>query len=515
MVCTVDRCRSGHGSGSEKRSVMKASKSIFLLLTALLAAGLLSCGGASEPVSEKAPDAENEGASPAETEAVTEVDHTYDDALPELDFGGAAFIINSKSQDEASWVNTVMDTKTMNGDLINDAIFNRNRKLEERFNFVFDNPACEGDRTTYARKAIMAGSDEFDVFMMTDRDALSLSAEGVLIPYDEMEYMDFSRPYWSQSLNQALTIGGVRYFAYGDFNLSPYDYTHMLVFNKQLAAAYDLGSLYDLVLSGKWTYDAYEKLTKAVTHDVDGDGQMGENDCYGLLSQTKQVLPGFWIGAGVLSIEKNEADIPAFLLAEDEVFANVIDRIFSMTYDNDTYFRNSANRNDDTLCQTMFMDERGLFYDTTFKLITNLREMDADFGIMPYPKWNEEQESYRSRVEGGDFAIVPVTNTKLEMTGALLEAMSSESAKQLIPVYYEIALKTKTSRDAESEEMLEIIYRNRVYDLGDTYWCTLLRDGMFLTMFDKNDRELASKIAKNQSKVDKAISKIVDAFVNG
>ena len=160
----------------------------------------------------------------------------------------------------------------------------------------------------------------------------------------------------------------------------------------------------------------------------------------------------------------------------------------------------------------MFVNNKGLFLDTTFKLITNLRDMDTDFGIIPYPKWDEAQKDYCSRVEGGDFPIVPVTNKKLEMTGVLLEAMCAESAKHVIPAYYDKMLKGKVARDEESAEMLDIIFRNRIYDLGDTFWNPILRDGIFLQMFNENDRALASKIAGIEESLRIQIQETIDAF---
>jgi len=62
--------------------------------------------------------------------------------------------------------------------------------------------------------------------------------------------------------------------------------------------------------------------------------------------------------------------------------------------------------------------------------------------------------------------------------------------------------------------MMDIIYNNRVYDLGDTYWCNQLRDGIFLQMFQSNDRDLASKIAGVQNTMDNEIKKTVDAFAS-
>ena len=98
------------------------------------------------------------------------------------------------------------------------------------------------------------------------------------------------------------------------------------------------------------------------------------------------------------------------------------------------------------------------------------------------------------------------------MTGAVLEALSYESRQTVIPAYYEIALKGKYARDPESVEMLDLIFAGRIYDLGDTYWCTILRDGIFQDMFKKNNRDYASIVAGVKPQIESEIEKTVDAF---
>ena len=160
----------------------------------------------------------------------------------------------------------------------------------------------------------------------------------------------------------------------------------------------------------------------------------------------------------------------------------------------------------------MFENNQALFNNSTFFYISALRSMEADFGIIPYPKYDEIQDGYFSRVEGGRASAVPVTATDTEMISVIMEAMSSASYDLVIPAYYEIALKGKVSRDAESEDMLDIIMNGRIYDLGDTYWCDQLRDGVFEPMFKANNRNFVSKMEAAKPKLDEAIGKAIAAF---
>ena len=483
----------------------KTKRTICLILTALFVFGAFSACAENDPggtIPAGTSTAIEEGGDPA-GQAPTE--DIYADNLPEADFEGAKFRIVAQ---DAAWLYVLYDSQEENGESINDAVYKRNRKIEERFNVEIAQTAI-GDVPDLLRKNVRSGENEYELYLPVDRDALTFGAEGSVYKLSDIPNIDINRPYWSQSLNECLTIGGNLYFAYGSFNLSVYDYTHVLLFCKQQVSDLGLESPYGLVGSGNWTLEKYNEMAKVAVKDLDGNGIMDESDMYGLIAQDKHVLPCFWIGAGVQSISKSESDIPQFALRDDEKFASVIEKIFAATYDNDSWYTRPLDGR-----ELYFIDGHTLFADSTFKGVGDLRAMETDFGIIPYPKNTAEQEKYYARVEGGNPGVVPVTLQNIDMIGTILEVLNAESAKTVIPSYYDVTLKTKHARDEESSEMLDLIFANRIYDLGDTYWCMTLRDGIFLTMFAKNDRNLASQLEKVESKINTEIDKVVNALKN-
>ena len=101
-----------------------------------------------------------------------------------------------------------------------------------------------------------------------------------------------------------------------------------------------------------------------------------------------------------------------------------------------------------------------------------MREMDYEFGILPWPKYDEYSE-YLSNVDAGtNMMIIPVTNKVADNTGLVLETLAILGREYVIPAYYDVALKTRDSRDEESAAMIDIIVENRVFDLG--YYNTAL-----------------------------------------
>ena len=431
----------------------------------------------------------------------------YKDNVPEMDLGGYNFRILSH---QSVWLHAEMNFEEETGDIIQDSIYRRNRKIEERFNIII----TETNDISKAKPAILAGSDEYDIATAWCATILTHYNEGLGYKFEDYSlYIDLTQPYWDDSITQALTFGGTVLFPIGASDIPSYDYTHVLLFNKQLITDLGLENPYTIVKSGRWTFDKFDEMAKTAVKDVNGDGIMDQSDTYGLVSMVKYVLPCFWVAAGTETISKTTDGIPQFTLREDEKFANVIDKIFSITYDTNAWYRDVKNiTNISEIGDSLVINNQALFFNSTFQRVEALRGMDTDFGIIPYPKYTENQEKYYTRMEGCNPFIIPITVPEPENIGAIMEALSCESFYSVIPVYYDVSLKTKLARDEESAEMLDIIFGNRVFDLGDTIWCGLLRDGMFLTMFQKDDRNLASQLEKVENKINKEIDTVLKAL---
>lgn len=147
--------------------------------------------------------------------------------------------------------------------------------------------------------------------------------------------------------------------------------------------------------------------------------------------------------------------------------------------------------------------------DCSLFWISTLRDSETDFGIIPYPKFNDSQENYYARVSYFMPSMLPATNTDLELVGAVMEYANYRAKVNITPAYYDISLKGKVSRDEESVEMLDLILANRVVDLGDTLFCASVRDGFLRSMYESNKRDLASVIEKNETKLQKEIDNMI------
>lgn len=480
-------------------------KRICITLALLLALPLTACGSTETVETESTPIADT-------TETVADAEETVikDDLPADLYYDGADIAFYTRIKD---FFHASHNIEESTGEQLNDALFDRARTVEERLGVVFTETLDETD-TAIAKSMIIAGDTTYKVVTGRCVHTVQYAAEGLARPLDDVQYIDLTKPYWNQSINENLSIGDVMFTAAGAYNLTAYDYTHVLLFNKNLTADLQLESPYNLVKEGTWTYDTFQTYGETATVDLNGDGTMDLSDQYGLMSGAKQIPPCFWISAGVQGMYKDDKDIPQYTMVGDESFLNILLEIYELTWDTGLWYVEPDRFNIPQTSIDLFSQNQALMMDSTFYHVEAFRDMEADFGILPYPKYDQAQANYLSRIEGCELPFIPsnLSDTDADMASAVLEAMASHSHNYTIPVYYETYLKTKNTRDSESAEMLDIIFENRVFDLSDTIWCDSIRDTFIRLSFEANDRNIASKIASNEKTVQADIDKIVKGF---
>lgn len=475
-----------------------------LTALALLSAVLLCAASCADASSQTDQTPKETSGAVTETETVSETEDIYADSLGDMDFGGSDFRVRTI---ENINVHSYINVEETSGDVYDDALFTRNRAIEERFNIRITETIAPDDASKF-KTVILSGDDAFEMGTLRCTDALTWWEDNLIYNISELPYLDLTKPYWAGKLNQSITIGGNQYTAIGAYDINVLDLTFALLFNKSMISDFDFESPYTLVNEGRWTMDAMLSMMTEVLADINGDGTMDENDRWGYLGDPRMVLPGFWIGAGEMSILKNDKDQPYINMTSDR-FVNVFNRTFEIVYDEETRYKTKVIDADvPSEHIKIFSEGRALFMDTSLFFIESLRDMESDFGIIPYPKFDEAQTEYYSRVSYYWANVVPTTNTHLEMTGAILEAFNSYSARYVVPAYYDIALKTKYSRDEESVAMLDLIFENRVVDIGDTILCADIRDGFIRQMFEKNNRDIASQLAKKEKTIQKIFDKM-------
>jgi len=474
---------------------------VFIIITTLLLSiSLLFSCNSENTKTENPVNQEEAAAVPAEQEAAVEDRNALDD-LGEFDFKSYEYKICQRVNRD--YTNSFLDFAELTGDVYEDAVFMRNRKLEDRFNITITVIEREFDQLI---SIVRSGVDDYDLYTIRGAEVFSFAQEGLINSIKDLPHIDLSKTYWDDFITNQLTVANKKYFAVGAFEFSSYDYAYALVFNKQLIQNYGLENPFDLVKSGKWTFDKFTEMAKAGTFELNGDGKMDERDAWGYIARSHDVLPGFWVGANVKAAEKDKDDLPYNTMGSEK-FINVIDKIFDIIHGNDIYYNSFG--------PSIFADGNVLFNDITLHQLKNLRAMETDFGILPYPKFDEIQKEYYTRLGGNTLfcTVKAASKEDLERTSVILEAMASESLKTCVPAYYDLMLKTKLARDVESEEIIDSIVTHRVVDFVDNLWVAEIRDGPLNDMFLKKNNTLVSLNEKLESIFNKKRDSMVEAFL--
>jgi hypothetical protein len=490
---------------------MRISKTISLLLAImLLLTTLIACGDTSSSNVTETTTAPN---GETVTDEATETTFNYDPGLPGADYGGRTFNILTKAvATYTDWGETSIWTESENGDAVNDSIYQRNRAIEETYNIViaeYQSGAVVGD----IQKSVSAGDGAYDVVMPALGDSGTLAAGGYLVDLFTLDHVNFTQPWWDQRSVEDLSITNKLFFVSSDTSTLNNDATWVTMFNKEMIEAHSLTSPYEHVANNTWTYETFYNQYKGVYMDLDGDGETGAYDTYPNLTQNENYNAMF-IGGGERLIAKNADDVPVIALGNDERSIRVLEIMNSIMNDKEfsLNYHNYGSLGYHLWTTTMFEESRGLYWITCLQIVIRLRDLATPMGVVPVPKFSEDQERYANVVwTVGSFSAVPKTTPDMECTGMILEAMAAKSMELLRPAYYDIALNGKFLRDEESVEMMDIIISERVYDLGLAFNFGSIM-GVLDGLVAKGSSDIVSAMASKTSAIQTAIDKIIDNF---
>jgi len=469
-----------------------------ILLAVLCLSTVTSCGSGGDKTPIK--DAYT-SAQPDYTVAKTEAPDPWGDGLPDSDFGGTDFTVLIRTEYNYEFV------AEQSGDILEDEIFARNRTAEERFNIklgfiekVGNTGASNSEFNTAYMNAYQAGDAAYDLVMGYQAYSCPLSMAGMVRNSLEMPYIDTTREWWYQIAKKDLTINGKYYFLMGNIGTSMWNSVYVLYFNKTVKENHGIDdNLYKIVSDGDWTFDRFTSLVRGVSADLDGDNSYTEADLYGYMSDSSNHLRQYCISADA-HIAAQGSDSYPVLDFYNEHNVNVINTVCSFFWE-DCVFRTAKDTSSPVNFNMpeMFASDRALFMAGFLSKAQILRSMESDYGIILQPKFDEKQKDYRVAVANGcSVVLFPIYLKNEDMSGIVTEALCAAGNNSILPVYYEYSLKSKGTRDAESEAMLDFIISRISFDFGWVHSISIATIGAALsTMIGSGNSDFASFYAAN------------------
>ncbi len=455
-----------------KKSMIRTLALLLGLL--MLLSSAVACGKTEDPAEQQATTttAAQQGdattTAPVQQEEVVITRENYPDSLPEdLKFEGKTFNFMVRG-DSARRDEFIADSVT--GEIINDATIAREQVVEDRFGIQIEwVEVAHDDVVTNVRASLNSGMMDFDLLASETDHIVTLGAEGFFMNWVDAPYIDFEKPWWNpeSDMVDSLSINGKLYGITGDISRLFVQKHFVCYFNKEIMANYpSIPNLYDLVLEGKWTIEKMTEYGALVKEDLNGNQQMDIQDRYGFASYYATPFDNWIIALGQRTITKNEQGIPEFRMDDPKMID--LCELLTEIYTSDTTCLAPGNRAETT---KFFAEGHCLFTIGGFEWASGMRDMTNDFGMIPYPMLNEDQDGYYTGYSDVGASCVAIANIHpdKEFACAVTEALAAESYRKVTTAYFETALKEKYSRDSQSSQMLDMIRDGIVFDFGFYY----------------------------------------------
>ncbi len=503
-------------SNRKEYYLMKKRTMAQFLAVLILFSSVLSCekGGPGENTPANVTPSQATAAENPETEEETEAPYY---TVPDVDYNGEDFTFfvhhYSGSYHICEYNGILSDER--DGDILDESIKERNRIVEDKLNIKIG-AYVDNAGTQVFLSSIMANDNVYDTAVVKQTGLRSyLGSDGYLYNLRELSSLDLAAPWVNQNVNETLCINGKQAVMLNDICLYSMVSGGCLFFSKSLVTNYHLDDPYQLVYDGKWTLDRYIGLCEEVSADLNGDGEWDENDSFGM-NGSPTVMEMCVRSSGIHYTELAEDGTPSIVLNNEKTI-QVVDKMTALLSNlqvnlNPEHLKNKSGDPWYNIVLPMFKHNQLLFTFNWVFYALELRDMDTDFGIIPMPKYDETQEKIASVLcdNWSDFIIVPVTITDPEYVGNVLNAFGNYSQEKVYPQMIEKTIKYKTARDEAAVDMLDMIFRNVMFDMNDFYaW----DDGAIYSIWTQSVNLGTNVFASNFEKIQKGMRKKMEKTI--
>ena len=474
------------------------TKRIFSLLLALLMAvsalTAVSCGVAGDdPV-------DGEG---TETSVETETDTPYSKLEKEKYNREFSILLRDDCKDD-------FVVEGMKGDVLGDSLYERNTVVAEDYGVTFSYQDKDYNGVNEAvKKQASGGPDDFDMYIGHKSSYSNLAVNNYLVDLGKIDTIDLTGAWWDQGCYENLTIRGKTYVMTGDILPdSSMRISSCMVFNKDLMTklSKSVDDLNETTRNGGFTLDVLMSYCKDVTYDLNGDSEINyQNDRYCLTGWKMAAPYAMYYGAGGMFV--NIVDGEPELTYTDEEVTGRYEKLYNLIVGENAYYVTDVNLYDTMF--DVFSEGRALFSTLTLRLISQyLSDMEDDYGILPEPKYDTYQKEYLSFVNGSTSLVMIAKNeSDPSFVGAIMEAMATYNYSKVTPNMFQVVTKLQTAQDPESAAMVDLIIRNRVFDMG--YFADLGITNLVRDRLDAKKPEIASGLESGRKSAKRSMTKLL------
>ena len=455
--------------------------------------------------------------------------------IPPIDFQDKELSLFAMVQ---SNVNECSFDARYDGNVVNNAVFQRNKNIKDRLNCQLNivEQACDtndlGEGSMLNVMEAIKETPTYHVVTAASFQMVRLAEKGLLHDLNSrnIEYLDLNRDCYDDSYNNAYSVGGRQYLVSGKMDISWYRYQQVIFFNRNFFNEKYVQYPYQLVLDGEWTLEKMATITSNFRMD-DGDKTCNQADTYGyytFVGAESAMTDGYLSAFDLHLVKQDETDYFTKAEVDPTAWQTKMGALFNLLNEEFCWAGRSeadGGNSDGTADSNQTVTEKFLSLQTAMithelylvekeEMIQMGRDLDG-YGILPLPKANQRQERYISHVQSQVHAFgIPYTMVEKEYICAqlFLDAFAVESCKTTMPAYYERALTKKYVGDKTSYEMIKIIDSNVMADIGSVYTASLdVNPSSFRTVFTGQDTVLEllnNKVIGENAPLDTAIAEL-------
>lgn len=316
--------------------------------------------------------------------------------------------------------------------------------------------------------------------------------------------------YWNSTFMEDLSLNGKMFLGFSDFNIM---YTHVIAFNKELMSKYSSAlseSVYEMVDGYRWTLDQMITLANMVYVDTESNGKTID-DTFGIIGLQDFPFSGFLHSCDINLVDM-DADGAYTVSVYNEINKNktntLIEKLSTLTKSDCAWFWPYKSEN-----KVEFYNGKALMSISETYSLPMYLDYDIDFGILPYPMYDEAQKEvgYRS-LQWGGYICVPSYTRNVSMVGDTIEALSYFS-EDVNVTFYEKLLGKQASDSPDDTRMLNVVWDGICCDFAQAYF-NAISESYLLYMVSSLTSEDATQstssyVASIENSVNKKLSKLL------
>lgn len=454
---------------------------------------------------------ESENATVIETESVEGTETTPEDKpeISEKDYGAEYFlhIHGDVNPPNYYWA------EEREGDVLSEAIYDRQAKIADYLGVevVGVRTLAEGKYLEPFKTAVKNKDGSVHTLLTHNYIGItSLVSENFLTDFNTIDTINLEADYWNIDFMDSISVKDHRYLGFSDFNIL---YTNVVSLNKTILEKYSDAldeSLYSMVYNYRWTLDKMISLANLVHVDETGDGKTSD-DTFGITGLQAVPFVNFLHASDINIVELNEKGeyvVSVYNSINSVKTTTLVDKLLELAKSDCAWFWAFGASS-----TVPFVTNRVLMTLAPSYELPNYLNYDINFGVLPYPLFDEQQKDvgYRSLQWGGYIAI-PSYVDNMEMATETLEMLSYFS-KDVNLAFYEKLLGKQVADSVDDRNMLTIIWDGVCSDFGQTYYDCMSNTGVLYMVGNLTNANTTQNIASFMAKVDKSANKMIKKFI--